>query len=175
MTHVIRDGAWAASQALRERLRALERPPLRAPPFLVVCAVAGVRIGVDLQLTREVLPLVATSPLPEAPPWVLGLVRVGERSIAVIDFAARMSGEARVAALDESVLVVSADDRELGLVVERVEGVERPASDILVEPPVGDLARWMLGVVQMGTAPVLWLEPAALLGDVAEPASRDAG
>lgn len=161
-----RTGADAALAALRGRLVTLEGPTLRAPAALVVCAVHGVRVGVDLALCREVLPLAATTPVPEAPPWVLGLVRVAEREIAVLDLVGRIEGSSRLPALDEHILVVHADDRELGIVVESVFGVVATEGASLQEPPVGELASWMLGVVEHEGDPIFWLEPAALLVDL---------
>lgn len=163
---ITRSGAEAASSALRERLAALERPPLKAPASLVVFLAHGVRVGVDLELTREVLPLAATTPLPEAPPWVLGLVRVADRAVAVVDLAARIRGAGREPALDECILVVQIDDRELGLVVERVEGVTATGGAVVAAPPVDELAPWMLGVVELGGETVVVLEPAALLAGI---------
>lgn len=161
-----RTGAAAASAALRDRLAALERPPLRAPAALVVCTVHGIRVGVDLTLVGEVLLLAATTPVPEAPPWVLGLVHVADREIAVLDLAGRITDTARVPALDERIVILQADDRELGIVVEEVHGVATTEGAVVQEPPVGELAPWMLGVVQIDGTPVFWLEPAALLSDL---------
>jgi purine-binding chemotaxis protein CheW len=82
--------ASAAAQILRARAQALARPPERAPKTKELFEVlefrlAEERYAVETSYVREVYPLKDLTPLPGAPPFMLGIVNVRGRILAVFD------------------------------------------------------------------------------------------
>ncbi|MBX3246901.1 MAG: chemotaxis protein CheW [Myxococcales bacterium] len=74
----------------------------------------------------EVLPMVWPAPLPEAPAWVRGTMRYGERVVPMIDLERRLYGVARLPT-PEQVVVLVAEPTWVGLVARGVVRVQRLA------------------------------------------------
>lgn len=89
----------------------------------VVCRVGDHRIALPLDQVERAVAAAAMAPLPEAPPWVHGLLNLGGRALAVIDVAARIERNRRVLALDDQIVICRRDDVSIGLVVQDVLGV----------------------------------------------------
>ncbi len=108
-----------------DRESSVEAPLPRDRDLLVlVCTVGESRIGFPLEVVAEVAPIAATTALPEAPPWVCGLLDLRGRPIPVLDVAARVDRAGRELALSEQIVVCTVADGHVGLVVSTVVGVE---------------------------------------------------
>lgn len=118
---------------LKRRLYELERAsagheadePLPAAGKIsaVVCRVGDNRIALPLEQVERAVAAAAMSPLPEAPPWVHGLLNLGGHAIAVLDVAARIERSRRVLELDDQIVICRTADASVGLVVQEVLGV----------------------------------------------------
>src|SRR5262245_13046718 len=83
---------------LQRRLRGLDRDralPAAGELALLSCRVAGERAAFPLEDVEEVVAIPALTALPEAEPWVAGLLNLRGRSIPVIDVEARVARRAR--------------------------------------------------------------------------------
>lgn len=118
---------------LKRRLYELERAsstyelddPLPATGQItaVVCRVGDNRIALSLDVVERAVTAVAMAPLPEAPPWVHGLLNLGGRALPVLDIAARIERKRRVLELDDQIVICRHADASIGLVVQSVLGV----------------------------------------------------
>ncbi|WP_437683484.1 chemotaxis protein CheW [Sorangium sp. So ce131] len=118
---------------LKRRLYELERSswevladdPLPSAGALqvVVCRVEDSRVALPLDAVERAVPAAAMAPLPEAPPWVQGLLIVRGQALPVLDVAARLGRCRRELELSDQIVLCQADQRRFGLVVQEVLGV----------------------------------------------------
>lgn len=108
----------------------LDELPELAPEDVEAVLVFHVR-GAQLALrAADVNGLLAVQPptrIPHAPSYVLGLVRHGERALAVVDAAALLGLEGQPVADGEAprrIIVVSAGGMEVGLLCDRAAGIQ---------------------------------------------------
>jgi purine-binding chemotaxis protein CheW len=145
---------------LKHRLYELERSSWEARPDeplpaagelqAVVCRVGDSRIALPLDAVDCAVPAAAMAPLPEAPPWVHGLLSVRGQALPVLDIAARVERCRREIELSDHIVVCQVDRQRLGLVVQEVLGVQRFAlseatpTHAFVSVPQGPYVRAML-------------------------------
>lgn len=142
------------------------RTPARLPDGLfgvLRCSVGPYAIGLLTREIDEVLPMAALTLVPSAPPWMLGLLVLGERRVPVMDLLARESGTQRVLDPGEFLVVTTTENGSCALVVERLEGlceldsadVHRPSLDI----PFG---AHVLGIAAASDPPFVLISTAPL-------------
>lgn len=100
---------------------------------LIVISVHGVTLGVPAEVVTSVSAVGSPTPLPGAPPHILGLVAAGERALPLVDLETLLaigSGGAAVDPLFRRTLFVTAAELEAGLVCHRARGlISVPGSD----------------------------------------------
>lgn len=101
---------------------------------VLVCRVGSERVALLLRDVREVVPIASVTALPEAPPWVLGLLQVGETAVPVLDVDARFDRRARPIAISDLVVLCRHEPDGVGLVVSEVDDVKRIASVDIADP-----------------------------------------
>lgn len=87
---------------------------------VLVCRVGTEHIGFSLHEVEEVVPIAETTALPEAPPWVTGLLDLRGDVLTVLDVAARLDLSSREVELSDLVVVIDDGSRRLGLVVQEI-------------------------------------------------------
>lgn len=112
---------------------------------LVVFGIDGQRYGLPLAEVERVLPMVAVSPLPEAPPVARGVINLHGRVVPVVDIRRRFDHPARDYGLTARLLVARTPRRTLALPVDEALGVqevphEAVAAPAAVLPGIGRLA-----------------------------------
>jgi purine-binding chemotaxis protein CheW len=95
---------------------------------LLVVEVAGHRFGLPADAVLELVPVVASTALPGAPPAVEGLVNRRGEVVAVVDLAMCLGLPSRPARLTDHLVVVRAGARVLALRVDH-------AADLVAVPP----------------------------------------
>lgn len=90
---------------------------------LVVFLLDERRHALALHSVERVLPMVAVSPLPEAPPVALGVINVHGAVVPVFDVRARFALPPREYGLDARLLLVRTARRRLALAADQVLGV----------------------------------------------------
>lgn len=92
---------------------------------------AGERYAIELAELQEILPLKEVTFLPGAPPFILGVINVRGKIIAVCDFLA-FSGIPRLASSTPALVLILHDEAHaVGLAAEAVRGVCRlPRQDL---------------------------------------------
>ncbi|WP_077036126.1 chemotaxis protein CheW [Pelomonas sp. KK5] len=99
------------------------RPRSAASSQALHFAVPGLHLCLPLECVTRVLPIMALQELPQAPPWVLGLLNLGGEILPVLDLALWLQRPAHAYDLDTPVLLCSDGRRSAGLLVQRVDGV----------------------------------------------------
>lgn len=101
----------------------------------------GERYAVEANLVHEVVRLPAVTPLPGAPPFLLGVAAHRGEVVPVVDLSRLMGrGEARVTARSR-MAIVRLEGMVVALLADGVEGLTRIKASLLEPPPVGATQR----------------------------------
>jgi purine-binding chemotaxis protein CheW len=107
------------------------------PRSLLIFDLDGARFGVDATWVRESFWLPELTPVEEAPLWVVGLFCLRGRMVPVADLHLRFSHPARSYTPNDQVVVLEADQLQLGLIVSEIrEVIDLPGEAI--QPPQFD-------------------------------------
>jgi purine-binding chemotaxis protein CheW len=119
--------------------RAIERGSMYRdlPPaicHLVVFLLAEQQYALPLPMVERVLPMVAVSPLPQAPPMTLGVINLHGTVIPVLDLRRRFGFPPHEYGLAAHVLLTRTTRRTLALPVDEVLGVKEVAAIAVTSP-----------------------------------------
>jgi purine-binding chemotaxis protein CheW len=155
---------------------ALERPrePISAARVrLLVFRLNGHEHALPLERVVEVFRMVAVTPLPQAPPWVCGVMDLRGRVIPVIDLRVKLGMPAREPDLSTPIVVVETGGAAAGLVTDEVVEVLAVPGEA-VEPPdrAAGPGRAVTSLARLDGRLVLVLDTQALCegsGDLTDP------
>ena len=120
----------------------------------------GLPVGAVVEVTR----MVALAPLPDAPPWMAGVLDLRGVAVPVLDLAARFGRAPRAPVLDRRI-VIAGDPADagglVGLVVDEVSGVAPAGPELGGGGVASPLVR---GAVRVGDDMVMVLDGSALKG-----------
>ena len=97
--------------------------------------VGGQLFALDIMSVREIRGWTASTPLPHAPPYVLGMINLRGLVLPVFDLAGRLGLAAGIPDASSVVVVVDVGDRQVGLVVEAVCDILIVGADMLQPAP----------------------------------------
>ncbi|MGI9332851.1 MAG: chemotaxis protein CheW [Gammaproteobacteria bacterium] len=130
---------------------------------ILLCKAAGESVGLLLEHVDRVLPFAALAKLPEAPPWLLGMLNLHGESVPVLDVTARLSGEPREPQITDLVLVTTLAAGRVGLVVPEVHDiVPIEASAVTMGSRELPYARYLLGMLALDDRQLYLLDVSAL-------------
>lgn len=126
---------------------------------LVVFRIESREFALPVEEVVEVLRMVAATPLPEAPPWVGGVINCRGQVVPLIDVRSRLGVAGREPRLSDAIIVVQTDGVVTGLVVDEVVEVLALRSEA-VEPRdrVASAAPGVAGVARQGDRLILVLD-----------------
>ncbi len=127
----------------------------------VLARLEGQDYAVPVGAVVEVLRLVALTPLPDAPEWMLGMLNLRGRGVPVLDLRRKLGLTPVEFGLDAAIVVVEDSGRTVGLVVDEVAEVVDIADNSL-EPPTGS-GKGLKAITHLGTRTILVLDLAHLL------------
>jgi purine-binding chemotaxis protein CheW len=84
---------------------------------------------------ERVLRYRAPSPVPDAQPWVAGVIDHGERVVPVVDLRRRLSLESAGPSPDRRIILLRTSNGLVGLIVDSVVEVSSPAASEIETPP----------------------------------------
>ena len=94
--------------------------------------------ALDIGAVREIRGWTPATPLPHAPPYVLGMVNLRGAVVAILDLGARLGLAASEPGPSSVVVVVEVEGRTVGLLVDAVSDIVTvPADMIQAAPDVG--------------------------------------
>ena len=98
----------------------------------VVCVLDGQEYAIPAEHVGEVFRFAAVMPLPDSPPWVLGVIDVRGRVIPVVDGRRRLGLPEREDWLRATIVLIEHEDVS-GFVVDEARDMVRIGSDV-IEP-----------------------------------------
>ncbi|MBN2384624.1 chemotaxis protein CheW [bacterium] len=120
--------------------------------------------GLFVDSCETVLLICALTPIPEAPPWIKGLLNFRGELVPVIDVASRMQHRARTVVLNDLIVITSFRGHKYGLIVQGIKTIRTVTMDLVQEvPPDIPQAPYVLGVYEQKPLSVFLLSIAALL------------
>jgi purine-binding chemotaxis protein CheW len=139
---------------------------------IIVVEVCGQQLAIDIMHVREIRGWVASTRLPHAPTYVLGMVNLRGQVLPVIDFGARLGLGKTEPCTSSVVIVVEINGGLVGLLVDAVCDILTLSDDMLQPPPeVGDpkVREFVRGVVTVsdGIISLLSLDHVLPPGDAA--------
>ncbi len=136
----------------------------------VVFRLDGDRCALLLHQVEIALRMVSVTPVPGAPPWVIGAMDLHGRVIPVVDLRQRLGHPAREPHLDDRLLVISLAERTFALVVDEVtEVLVLPVSEVETPPdPLSD-SRYLRAVVRRKDGMILILDSESLFPSSSHP------
>ena len=142
----------------------------------ILFTLAGTTYAVRTRDVQHMEMVEEITPVPNAPPFVDGVVFSRGQVVPVLNLRARFGFERIAPDIRARLLVVQADGRTVGLLVDSAREFTGIAADA-VRPPqdaiTGLNGRYLEGIVMLNERIVLVLDLAAVI-DVAEPLARGA-
>ena len=120
----------------------------------LVCACGGERYGLLLAAVAQVLPTRPCTPVPGAPPALLGIVALSGTIVSVIGLARALGREAGHRAEDGHLVVLRGGAAPIALAVDRVLGVAQRAGLDGPEAPADSAGPVLGGMGGMGSEAV---------------------
>ncbi|MDP1874899.1 chemotaxis protein CheW [Phenylobacterium sp.] len=97
--------------------------PLATSGELITVVIGEQRFAIDIQLVREIRGWTNSTPLPNAPDYVLGVINLRGAVLPVLNLAARLGLPASEARSSSVVIVVDLVGRTVGLLVDAVSDI----------------------------------------------------
>lgn len=126
--------------------------------MLLVFRLEGREHALPVEDVVEVLRMVAATPLPEAPPWVDGVINVRGRVIPLVDLRRRLGAPRREPDVSTPIIVVQAAETATGLVVDEVVELLVLGSEALASPAPVTASSAVAGVAREGDRLILVLD-----------------
>ena len=136
---------------------------------MIAVAVGDQKFAIDIMMVREIRGWSTSTPLPQAPAHVLGMINLRGAVLPVIDLGARLALGATTPTSSSVVVVVQGDrGQQVGLLVDAVCDILTVQKDAMQEvPEVGDsgLRRFLAGVMTIENEIVTLLSLDHVLGE----------
>jgi purine-binding chemotaxis protein CheW len=131
----------------------------RSAGQLVVLRLGDREYGLVAGAVEQVVRMVAIRPVPEAPPWIAGVVNLRGRTTPMMDLRTRLGLPAGTHGLSDHIVIVRSREATLGLIVDAV--LEVLEVDEEAVEPAGDVAGLegvVAGVARAGDRLILVLD-----------------
>ena len=117
---------------------------------LVVFTLDGGRYAAFLEAVERAVGMVEITPLPEAPPIVVGVINLHGELVAVVDPRVRFGMAPRCIALSDQLLIARTPNRRVALRVDAVAGVSEVQQDHITAPEtLAPGTRYVAGVAKL--------------------------
>jgi purine-binding chemotaxis protein CheW len=102
--------------------------------ILVVFRLNERELALRSQDVVEIIRMVAVTPIPETNSWLKGVINIRGRITPVIDLRARLGLASVEPGLENPIVVTEVGDRQIGLIVDSMVGIEAVSADALEQP-----------------------------------------
>ena len=123
--------------------------------------------GIEILKVQEIKGFSKITPIPNAPPFVRGVMNLRGTVVPIIDLRARFSMTEKAYDQFTCIVVVNVGDRVVGLVVDTVSDVLNIPTDSIADPPElasGGDASCITGMGKLGERIVMLLDTGKLVG-----------
>jgi purine-binding chemotaxis protein CheW len=90
---------------------------------IVNFVIGEVNYGVPVEQVREVRDMQAVTPVPGAPPYVVGVTNLRGQIITIVDFRKRLGLPSKSGGVNEKIIIVEMGEYAVGVVVDEVTDV----------------------------------------------------
>ena len=140
----------------------------------ILCELAGATYGIPSQLVRQIEMVEQITPVPNAPPTVVGVVFSRGLVIPAIDLRLRFGFAQAPYTLRSRLIVVAVGERTVGLIVDTAREFVKIAADAIQPPPEGISGMsgaYLKGIARIGERLVvlLGLDEVLLGAEIAAP------
>lgn len=101
---------------------------------LVIYKVAGIRYGIPIHLVRRVIRIVEITPIPQASEKIMGIINYYGEVIPIINMRKILNLHNKEIELSDQILIVRAENRNVGLWIDEVINIEEIALEDIVKP-----------------------------------------
>jgi purine-binding chemotaxis protein CheW len=133
--------------------------------------------GIEILKVQEIKGVTKITPIPNAPPFVRGVMNLRGTVVPVVDLRSRFSMDARDYDRFTVIIVVNIGEKVVGLVVDTVSDVLNIPNDAIANPPelasVGETS-YITGMGKLGERIVMLLDIARLVGKDTEQLAESA-
>jgi purine-binding chemotaxis protein CheW len=117
---------------------------------LLVFLLAEGRFALNLSIVERVIPSVAITPLPNAPQVVLGVIKIQEQIIPIVNIRQRFHFAEREINLTDHIVIAKTKRRTVGLLVDSVYGVtEFDENRIVPAEKILPALQYIKGIIQL--------------------------
>jgi purine-binding chemotaxis protein CheW len=102
---------------------------------VLIVEIGEAEYGINAAMIKEIARMVETTPVPEAPTYVVGAIDYRGQLVIVVDLGARLALGPSLAALSSYIVIVDSDGKRAGLVVDKVRDVIDLEQEFLMGPP----------------------------------------
>lgn len=136
---------------------------------LVLCTVGDRSYALFVETVLEVVRMVSTTTIPDAPPWISGVIDLRGRTLPVIDLRTRLGLDPKAPDLNTMIVVIEEAGRSGGLIVdEAVEAISVPGGAIAPPHELIGESHPLAGTLSHGEKLILVLDVSRLLGSLDE-------
>lgn len=135
---------------------------------LITFEVAGQYFGLDIMAVREIRAWTPTTPLPQVPAYVAGVVNLRGTVLPVINLAARLGWKPTEATARNAIIVAQLAGQISGLIVDAVSDIVTIEQSALQSPPAAgadQINRFVTGLTAINDRMVMVLDLDALASD----------
>lgn len=118
------DALDAEARSLRAQLAEAEQPALEGRVQVLLVRIGDGVCALPVEPIAEVVPRPKLAPIPEAPPWVPGVLDRAGVAWPALDVLARFERRARPAEVTDRVVLAQALGRNVALIVQEVIGLK---------------------------------------------------
>ncbi|MBL8790424.1 MAG: chemotaxis protein CheW [Rhizobiales bacterium] len=133
---------------------------------LIAFKVGDQEFCVDIMNVREIRGWTATTPIPHAPPYVVGVINLRGTVLPVLDLAGRLGKDAVTPSHRHAIIVVQDEGRMTGLLVEAVSDIVTVGDEMIHPTPEvsdNDGSMFITGIVTLEGRMISLLSLAAVL------------
>ncbi|MGE0528128.1 MAG: chemotaxis protein CheW [Bdellovibrionales bacterium] len=134
----------------------------------IICRIGDSEYAIQAAFVHQMESYTGATRVPGAPSYVAGLVQVRQQIIPLLDLRVRFGLPAKPPTLDSRVVVLTLDERLVGLVVDSAREVQNIAPEQF-RPPPEVLTRQSTGfvrsVAQLKDRIIMLLDPGKVVGE----------
>lgn len=106
--------------------------------------------GIDIRQVIQIIRIPSITPLPDSLPYMKGVVAMRGEMVPVIDLRIRLGRDAAIDSSRNCIIVISARERSVGIIVDSISSVEAIQPEEICQPPRQEdhKTNYLIGIVK---------------------------
>ena len=106
--------------------------------------------GINIHQVIQIIRIPSITPLPDSSPYMKGVVALRGEMVPVIDLRIRLGREAVIDSSRNCIIVISAQERSVGIIVDAISNVETIQPEEICQPPRQEehKSNYLIGIVK---------------------------